>query len=274
MGVVATLLPHQGRAQRLRAATRDRHTLLECDSWPALEAACSEQPVHLVVLDLYADGASYFEAIRQIKGRYPTITLVAYIGFSADTARDLFDAGRSGLDGLVLADRDDSPRALSALLEQAEARSIAGVLRRSLTSVPPVVRDAILVAVTRAPERLSPGRLATILKVSRRTLAEQLGKAGYPPPQQLLTWGRLIVAGHMLQDRHRTADSIANALEFPSASAFRNSCKRYLSATPSEIRSRGGAGYVVRTLLRQARRIDPRPRKPLPFRTRAPQLAV
>jgi AraC-like DNA-binding protein len=274
MGIVATMLPNPMRAQRLRSVLRKRHEMLECETWPAVERACAEQPVHLVVLDLYADGTANFEAIRRIKGRYPTITLVAYIGVSNEIVRDVFDAGRSGLDGLVIADREDSPRALSALLDQAEARSIAGVLRRSLSSISPLVRDAILVAVTRAHERLSPGKLAAILNVSRRSLAEQLAKTGYPPPQRLITWGRLIVAGHMLQDRRRTADSVGHALDFPSASAFRNSCQRYLYATPSEIRNRGGAAYVLRTFLRQARQTDQRPRRAIPFHARAPRLAV
>jgi hypothetical protein len=65
----------------------------------------------------------------------------------------------------------------------------------------------------------------------------------------VLTWGRLIVAGHLLEDKHRSADRVAAALEFPSGSAFRNVCQRYLGATPSEIRDRGGSSYVIRSLL-------------------------
>jgi hypothetical protein len=52
-----------------------------------------------------------------------------------------------------------------------------------------------------------------------------------------------------LEDRHRSADRIALALDFPSGSAFRNTCQRYLQATPLDIRARGGAAYVIRTLL-------------------------
>jgi len=55
----------------------------------------------------------------------------------------------------------------------------------------------------------------------------------------------------MLEDQHRSADRIATMLDFPSGSAFRNVCQRYLRATPGQIRTRGGAAYVVRALLRQ-----------------------
>ena len=54
----------------------------------------------------------------------------------------------------------------------------------------------------------------------------------------------------MLEDPHRSANSVATALDFPSGSAFRNTCQRYLHATPEKIRSRGGAAYAVKTLLR------------------------
>jgi hypothetical protein len=38
-------------------------------------------------------------------------------------------------------------------------------------------------------------------------------------------------------------------LEFPSGSAFRNTCQRYLKATPQEIRSKGGAGFAANAFL-------------------------
>jgi AraC-like DNA-binding protein len=98
---------------------------------------------------------------------------------------------------------------------------------------------------------LSPDGLARLLALPRRTVSQRLANAGFPPPQRLLTWGRLIVAAHLLEDRHRSADRVALSLDFPSGSAFRNTCQRYLHATPKDIRSRGGAAYVIRAMLRQ-----------------------
>jgi AraC-like DNA-binding protein len=106
--------------------------------------------------------------------------------------------------------------------------------------------------------------------MTRRLLSE-----GFPPPQRLLTWGRLIVAAHLLEQKHRTADSVAAMLHFPSGPAFRNSCQRYLRATPSQIRSRGGAAYAIRAMLRQARgrvATDHEPHRRSPVRV--PALAV
>ena len=57
------------------------------------------------------------------------------------------------------------------------------------------------------------------------------------------------MAANLLEDPDRSADNIALALHFPSGSAFRNTCQRYLRATPSEIRRHGGAEWVLAGLL-------------------------
>jgi AraC-like DNA-binding protein len=248
MGVIATLIPTQTHLQRLRTAIRDRHTLVLCDDWDAVLATCETQPVRLAIVDLFAGGRAHFERVRQLKQRLPRLTTIAYVSVTTDRAHDLFDAGRQGMDGLIIADQDDSPRALLALVEQAESRSLAAVVRQSVEEADPTVRDAVLLSVTRAHERLSPEGLARLLALPRRTVSQRLAGAGYPPPQRLITWGRLIVAAHLLEDKHRSADRIAGALDFPSGSALRNACQRYLGATPGEIRARGGATFVMERL--------------------------
>jgi AraC-like DNA-binding protein len=259
MGVIACLLPAPARLQRLRAAVRDRHTIVACEDWIELTRVCELQPVHLAVIDLYADGKANFDRVRLIGTRFPRISLVAYVSVTVERARDMFDAGRCGLNGLVIADLDDTPQALLALIEHAEARSVASQLRPALEDLKPTVRDAVLIAVTRAHERLTPDTFSRLLTVPRRLLAKRLADAGFPAPHRLLTWGRLIVAAHMLEDRQRSADSVSHALDFPSGSAFRNTCQRYLRATPNQIRERGGAGYVIGTLMRNARRAPATP---------------
>ncbi|HEY9228251.1 MAG TPA: helix-turn-helix domain-containing protein [Gemmatimonadaceae bacterium] len=253
MGVIATLLPNTGHLNRLRTAIRDRHEVVACTDWDGLLDVCERQPVRVAVLDLFAGGAANFEQVRQLKQRLPRLTLILYVSFAMDRAHDLFDAGRQGMDGLVLADHDDAPRALLALIEHAESRSLGALVRVALDGVDATTRDAVLLAVTRAHERLAPDGLARLLALPRRTVSQRLSVAGFPPPQQLLAWGRLIVAAHLLEDQHRSADRIATALDFPSGSAFRNTCQRYLGATPGEIRQRGGAAFVIRALLEQVK---------------------
>ena len=209
--------------------------------------------MRVAVIDLFMGGETNFENIRQLKQRLPRLALICYVVVTPERARDLFDAGRQGMDGLVIADHDDAPIDILRIIGLAESRALADVVRRSLSGIDSVVYDATMLAITKAHERLSPLALARQLGVPRRTVSQRLASAGYPPPQRLLTWGRLIVAAHMLEDRHRSADRVAASLDFPSGSAFRNTAQRYLHATPRQIRSRGGAQYAIRSFFRQVR---------------------
>ncbi len=270
MGIVAALLPNPTHLYRLRAALRDRHDLELCSDWPGLTRACQRQAVSLAVLDLYASGRFELDPVRQLRRLLPRLSTVAYVSHSLERARDLFDAGRVGIDALVISEQDDEPAAFADTLEQAEARGVANLARSHFDTLRPTVRDALLVTITRAHQRLSAESVARTLTLSRRALTRRLSDEGFPPPQQLVTWGRLIVASYMLEDQHRSADSIALALDFPSGSAFRNTCQRYVHATPGEIRRRGGCEYVIRALLATVER----PRASAPAPAMMPERAI
>lgn len=245
MATLAAMLTDPRALQRLDDAVHGEHTVRHCASWQSLESACRDDSVTLAIVDLFAEGKAHFDVIRRLKLRAERLTLVGYVTVTPDRARDLFDAGRAGLDGLLIAGQDDTPTAFRAVLERAEARGVAQLLRPQVAHFPGPVRDAIMVAVTRAHLRLTGQRLAEILRVPKRTLVTALTDAKCPPPQKLITWGRLIVAAQMLEDDKRTADGVARLLDFPSGSAFRNTCQRYVGATPHEIRANGGATWLA-----------------------------
>lgn len=221
-----------------------------CVDWGAVTLLCESQPIHMAVVDLYAGGDGALDSLRGLRRRFPRLTIVAYVAPPPDRLRDLFDIGRLGIDALVLADRDDSLSAMVPILEVAEARSVARPMRAMLAHMHPIARDAALLAVTRAHERLTSETLASTLFVTRRALARHLEVAGLPTPQRLLTWGRLIVAAHLMEDGERSFDRVARTLHYPSGSAFRNMCQRYVHATPSEIRAKGGAAWVIDCMMR------------------------
>jgi AraC-like DNA-binding protein len=274
MAVIATLLPNDAHLQRVRIAVRDRHELVACMTWAALRDVCETRPVRLVIADLFASGTAAFDGVRVIKRRWPRLTFIMYSAVPPERVHDAFDAGRQGVDVLVVADHDDTPRALLAHIERAEARSLTAVLRESLQGVDELVQDAVLLSVSRAHERLSPDGLAKLLALPRRTVSFRLEHAGFPSPRRLLTWGRLIMAANLMEDPNRAADRVAASLGFPSASAFRNMCQRYLHSTPSEIRRRGGASYAVRALLRHVRPATQRQAGPERPASRAPAFTI
>lgn len=245
MATLAAMLTDPQALKRLNTAVQDAHTVIHCNSWDSLETACKDDAVALAIVDLFAEGKAHFDVIRRLKMRAERITIVAYVTVTPNRARDLFDAGRAGLDGLLIAGQDDTPAAFRAVLERAEARGVAQLLRPRLSQFSPLVRDAVMVAVTRAHLRLTSQRLAEILGTPKRSLLAALSDARCPAPQKLITWGRLIVAAQMLEDPKRTADGVARMLDFPSGSAFRNTSQRYLATTPHEMRDKGGVAWVV-----------------------------
>ena len=256
MGLIATLVHAPLRLQRIRDALGDQHEVLPCSSWDDLLAACGRRAVTLALVDLFPSPVppseeGNFEVLRQLKRRYPSVAAVLYTSTPPARPRDLFEAGRFGLDGLVLADHDDDPAQLRTVVDRAEARGALAQLLPSLARLTPTVRDAVLLSVTRAHQPLSPDDLSRILGVRRKLLSARLSQAGFPTSQKLIAWGRLIVAARLLEDPERTADSVALALDYPSGSAFRNACQRYVRAAPHEIRAQGGAAFVIRLLLDQ-----------------------
>ncbi len=251
MATIAVMLTDPRALQRLGSAVDGEHAVLHCASWGALEAACQDDTVSLAILDLFTEGKAYFDVIRRLKMRAERLTLVAYVSVTPERSRDLFDAGRAGLDGLLISGQDDTPAAFRAVLERAEARGAAQLLRPRLAGLPAPVCDAVMVAVTRAHLRLTAQRLCEILGISKRALLKALEESHCPGPAKLITWGRLIVAAQMLEDGQRSADGVARLLDFPSGSAFRNTTQRYLSATPQEIRDKGGASWVAGRFLRE-----------------------
>jgi AraC-like DNA-binding protein len=93
--------------------------------------------------------------------------------------------------------------------------------------------------------------VADALGYNRKTLVNHCAQAEFLPPHELLCWCRLAVAGELMASSGRTIEAIANQLEFPSDTSFRNMMKRYTGLKASEVRERGGACCVV-TALRAA----------------------
>lgn len=255
MAVLASYLTDHVRATRLSVALRDRFLSVACDGWEDLLRTAGRRPVSIAVVDPKL--ASDADSLRTLRRMYGSMAIVAYVSIPPTTEFDLFEYGRLGLDAVVVKDKSDSPRMLQATIERAEARGMLDPIRRALGDLNPTVRDAILMAVSRAQERLSPTSMARALGISRTHLGHQLATAACPSPSQLVVWGRLIVASRMLEDERRSANAVAAALEFPSGSAFRNACQRYLQATPGDIRERGGATYAIARFFEAARREAP-----------------
>ncbi len=245
MSVILTLISNPGRLARLRSAARDSHTIIACDDWEQIFSTCDGRVVHAAVLDLEIAANPSFDSIRRFKRLNPSVALIGYTIYTPERVHHIFDAGRYGFEALVIADLDDGPSAFAKAIEKASARGVAGMVKNGLApAVDRMATDALLTAITRAHERLTPATLANELGVGGRRLSRALSVSGYPSAHKLIMWARLIVAAALMDGTRHSTDRIALTLSFPSGSAFRNNCRRYLAAKPSEIRARGGAALV------------------------------
>src|SRR5688572_15308905 len=232
MGIVAALLSDRLRQNRLRTALRERHQLVVATGWIEFLEVCESAPVTAAVIDLKDYAQPTFDELRQFRLRHGSTALVLYISAPPVSVQDVFEAGRFGFDAMVVADEGDDPRALQSVIERAMARGVGELLRKGLGDAAPTARDAALACVARAHERLSPEKLARLLGVRRRALTDRLVRAGFPAPPRLIAGGRRTVAARRLEDPDGKAEAIALTPDFPSGSAFRNTCQRYLGATP------------------------------------------
>jgi AraC-like DNA-binding protein len=251
MGHVAALLSDRSRQDRLRDALQARHQLIVAPTWAEFLAACDSAPIVAAVIDLQDYAQPTFDALRQFRVRHGSTAMILYVAVPPVAAQEVFEAGRFGFDAIIVAGRGDAPRTIQEVIERAMARGVGELLRPVVRAAPSVARDAALAVVARAYEHLTPETLARLLGVRRRALTERLAEAGLPAPQRLIAWGRLIMAARLLEDADRKVDAIALTLDFPSGSAFRNACQRYLGIAPHEMRARGGAAYVIQVFAGQ-----------------------
>lgn len=251
--VVTALLRDESRIARARRAGRGFADLVVCASWGELVEQCRDRPLGVLLIDLWCvtgvSAEAAFDEVRELRRRHPALAAVIYADGSPARARDLFDAGRLGLEGLVVAGIGDDAKGLRRAIDDAEATGVARLLRPALGGISARVRDATMLCVVRAYRPIEPRELAGTIGIGRRRLAHLLAADGFPTTRRLIAWGRLIMAARLLEDPSRSANQVARNLGYPSGTALRNACHRYLGAAPQEIRERGGAAFVIGRLV-------------------------
>lgn len=81
-----------------------------------------------------------------------------------------------------------------------------------------------------------------------RSLRKYCLRYGFPSPQWLIGWSRVLLASHFLDEPGRTVDGIARLLGYSSPSAMRNQLKRYTGFTATDLREHGALRTAAREL--------------------------
>jgi AraC-like DNA-binding protein len=251
---VVALVREAADQARIRGALRGRGALLPCSSPNEVLAALADDAGALAVV-VSAYGPAVDEAValtRALRARHPTIPVLVYYEPRYSDARRLLEFFQAGAAEIVQSDREEELRRVFASVLATAGQRVAS--RRVIDSLdpllPPEARRLIEYLLEAADEPLTIEEAAAAVGLKRRTLEKRLAQLGYPAPETLIGWCRLLLAAHLLEDQQRTFDDVAMQLDFPSGMALRSMLKRYTGVSGRDARRSGGPLALVLTQLR------------------------
>lgn len=245
--IVAALVLNAGHRLALRRGLRGVAEVRFCARIEGLRALVRGSCVQLVITEpTDSEGRSTVATLAEIRQGFPSLPIMAYCGLTASDAHSLIAMVRAGADDVIVHDFDDVGTAARQVIARAAANRVGGQAFAELSPfVPATVRPILAYCLESPIVAMSVDDVAHALGIARRTLVNRLAAAGMPGPAALLTWSRLLVAAHLLEDPARSVDQVAEAVRFRSATALRVTCKRYTGLRPLDLRTRGGHRHLV-----------------------------
>jgi AraC-like DNA-binding protein len=216
------------------------------DAWPLLEAPGTRA----CIVCVHAPAAPLaIGVIRELRQAFPALPIVAYCDVHALDRQHLIGAIRAGATDLIFRGIDDGAAVARHVLAQAVRHTHADELLRRLTpSLEPALLEFVRFGLQHPTAASDLDMTAAALGMARRTLTKRLQLLHAPPPRRLFTWTRLLLAGSLLSDPGRSAQSVALELELESGGALRQLLRRYADVALSA----GGTRRQLRSLLVEA----------------------
>lgn len=257
MPVLAALLEDPVSLARLQDALATPYEIASVPDWTQLWDVVHRRSVDACVVDVYRDqdGAGWRE-LHRLRRRRPPVALVVYSDF-AGRELDLFELGRRGIDGVILAGAGDSRSTVRDTVGHALGRALGQRIADAVDGrLPPLGRDAMRWSIEHAHRSPDPDALAAGLSMSRPRLARRLRGLELPAPSHLLRWGRIFRGAAMLDSDERTVESVAWAVGYSSGASLARAVRRETGLPPTEVVRRGGIACVLDRFLacRRSRR--------------------
>jgi AraC-like DNA-binding protein len=239
--LLVTERTHRARLeQALRAGGGASRTTVVARIAELHEACAREMPALLVAEATDADDTPVDVAIAALRQRDPALVVVGFIARGPSLSRQVFTFGSAGVHELIFAEADELAIHVRAALHRAGARAGAARVADALTPhVHGTARTVLRHVLEHAAAAPRVGDLARALAIPRRTLVHRMAAAGLPAPAELAMWARLLLAADRLAREPRPVDDIALSLGFSGDNALRNACRRWLDASPTELRAGG-----------------------------------
>lgn len=248
MRTVHALILDPRKRSSLQRLRRLAYSVSLHDSAVSLLRAVGNSRGCLVIVEpLLAARSSMLAALRQVLHGTASSALVLYLSLGVVDTRFTSEAARDGAVGCLIAGHDDATASdlHAGLLRASAAAASARIRHVEKTLIPTHLQSCFTYAAANAYRGLDVRSLAAAISVDRRTLYGQLQRACLVDPTHLIGWNRLLHASWLVDDASCTFEWIANVLEFASGSAFTNLARRYVAASPTNLRSTGEAFQTV-----------------------------
>jgi AraC-like DNA-binding protein len=243
-------LPAASAALRRALATERAggatHTLHVATSWADLVDRASRAGAGVAFVDPHLGGRFAAAEVAGLRARFPALELVGYTDAFGRAAQDAFQLALLGARAVVA---PGAPGAVEKVRESLAAHPGASALdetvARVAARVPPRARPWVWAALRSASPPASVVELARVAHCTPRTLHRTFARAGLPPADELLAWGRVLNAARLLHDRPRSVHALALSLGWSSGSALRKTLRRLTGLLPGEVAAAGGLRHVA-----------------------------
>lgn len=228
-------------AATLVEALQPPHRLKQVRDLKRLETLLAGTSPRACVLDVSeAPGGVSLAALRRLRQNHPTVPLVVTSDFR-NREMDLYHLGRLNVDGIVRMEDSPSPREILSVLDRAVTGSLATrVVLATARELPQLAQAAIHWAIEHADHKPQVSDLAGSLGMNPRALLREMKAMGLVSPRDLLLWGRLIRASHLLEESSETVEAIAFRLGYATGGALGKALKRHVGHSPTSLASNGG----------------------------------
>jgi AraC-like DNA-binding protein len=214
-----------------------------CQTAPQLTrmlATAGQRLRMLVVEPRDATGAPLAPVVRETRRRRPGVAIVGYCRARHPDSRDIIDLAGAGIHELIFRDATDFGLVLRQTLAHADQScGAAQALEWIARLVPDELRPLVEYCLYFPHLSTSVPRVAAALGVHRKTLVNLCRRHGLPAPSVVIAWSRLLIVAHLLESQGVVVERIALALEYASATALRNTLRRYTGYRPAELRNDG-----------------------------------
>ncbi|HEU4989248.1 MAG TPA: helix-turn-helix domain-containing protein [Gemmatimonadaceae bacterium] len=213
---------------------------------PDLVRRGAEPPAAAIVAPRDHLGADGSEIVRQLSAIAPAMPVIAHCHTGVEQAAEVRAMAAAGVHEFLFAGVDDTGVAARSVFASAQracaAAAVNSVVRPLFSERLAEIAGACLSHPVQA--RTVAG-LAGLLGVHRKTLRNHCVREGALTPAELIAWCRLMLATHLLAMTGETVEWVALELEYPSATALRNTMKRYTGLRAGEVIETGGLARVA-----------------------------